>query len=161
MRQNKQRFCGAYLFNFTEMPLCSAALRQSSKWLTSHPQVTHAVCNMTAFCCPGTRFGQVTKVKANELCKSKKDIRNNYIIFYFILWAMLKHHWNAYTVMTMNKCPCTTDQQGLCEIYHNITRNIYSNDMCSSKRVCNVKKKIRLITDLSYLHIQLCAIPCA
>lgn len=75
-------------------------------------------------------------------CANQRKISetNYYIIFYFILWVVLKHHWNAYTVMTMNKCPCATDQQGLCEIYHNITRNIYSNDMCSSKRVCNVKK---------------------
>lgn len=83
-------------------------------------------------------------------------------VLYFIPLAMLKHHWNAPTVMTMNKCHSPSDQQGSCEIYHSIASNIYSNDMCSSKRAPGVKvQSDKRLINLSYIHIQLCAIPCA
>jgi len=85
MRQNKQRFCGTYLFSFPEMPLCSAALRQSCKWPISLFQVIQTVCSVTAFCYPGIAGGQDTNMKANKLGKPKEDIRNkllNNILFY-------------------------------------------------------------------------------
>lgn len=76
MRQNKQRFSGAYLFSFPEMPLCSAALRQSSKWPISLFQVIQTVCSVAGFCYLGIVGGQDTNVKANKLGKPREDIRN-------------------------------------------------------------------------------------
>lgn len=83
MRQNKWRVCSAYLF--LEMPRSSAELRESSKRLTSHLQVIRAACSVTTFYYLGIVFGEDTRVEANELCKSKEDIRNqllNYILFH-------------------------------------------------------------------------------
>lgn len=84
MRQNKRGFCGAYLFNFTAVPRCSAERRQSSKRLMSHLQVIQAVRSVTTFYYLGMAFGEGTSVEANVLCKSKEDFRNkllNYILF--------------------------------------------------------------------------------
>lgn len=79
-------------------------------------------------------------------------------MFYFIPQAMLKHHWNVPTVSTMNKCHGTTDQQGLCEIYHNITGNVYSDDMCSRKRVPTLKnsKLYEIQWVMLYSHTAVC-----
>jgi len=83
--QNKPGFCCAHLFYFPERPQSSAAFSPSSKWFISHLQLSQAVCNGTAFYYLGIVFGEATRVEANELRKSKEDIRNkllNYILFH-------------------------------------------------------------------------------
>lgn len=120
------------------MPRCSAELRHSSKWLIPHLQVIQAV---TTFYYLGIVFGADARAETNELCKSKEDIRNG-------LLSCILFHPPSYTkpplkcshcVDNEKKCHSTTDQQGLCEIHHNMTRNVYSNGMCSSKRASTLK----------------------
>lgn len=161
MRQNTRRFCSTYLFNLREMPRCSAELRHSSKWLIRHLQVIQAV---TTFYCLGITSGADARAETNELCKSKENVRNR-------LLTCSLFHPPSYTKTPLKRSHCVDNEK-------NVTAQLTSKDCvkfitillgmlilmtcaAAKEHLLEKNKNYKRFTELSYIHIQLCAIPCA